>query len=259
MEAYLYCDDKLQKQNSLYEALHVSLKGNDIISIVGGGGKTSLMFHLAKEFADLGKKVIVTTSTHIARPLDERLLIAETVQDIADTISKGNIVVAGRITEEGKLKALPQQEIHKLAEYADILLIEADGAKRLPLKVPAEHEPVIIPETNLVIACAGLDSIGTPLIRNCFRWELAVRILKKEGEDLIFHRDLANILSSPLGSKKNVEDREYRIVLNKADDEIRKRDGIKVIQYLPEELGKNCLVTTFKRKEDFIQQGAADL
>lgn len=243
MEVYLYRSEGLQKQNSLSSALHMNLKGNDIISIVGGGGKTSLMFHLAGEFAGMGKRVIVTTSTHIARPPENMAFITELAEAQA---AKGKIIVAGRAVTERKLKGLPQQDIHKLAEYADIVLIEADGAKRLPLKVPEAHEPVIIPETDLVIACAGLDSIGTRLMENCFRWELASQLLKKDGKALISHKDLADILSNSWGSRKAVGDRDYRIVLNKADDEAGKEDGIKVIKNLPEYLRGDCLVTTFK-------------
>ena len=50
----------------------------------------------------------------------------------------------------------------KLMELAEqiLVLIEADGARRLPLKVPAEHEPVIPEMTTHVLSVYGLDSIG---------------------------------------------------------------------------------------------------
>lgn len=37
----------------------------------------------------------------------------------------------------------PEEKLEELRGLADVLLIEADGAKRLPLKVPGEREPVI--------------------------------------------------------------------------------------------------------------------
>ena len=46
---------------------------------------------------------------------------------------------------------------------SDILLVEADGARGLPLKAPYEHEPVIPPETSLVIPIASLSVLGQPL------------------------------------------------------------------------------------------------
>jgi molybdenum cofactor cytidylyltransferase len=46
---------------------------------------------------------------------------------------------------------------------SDVLLIEADGARRLPLKAPYDHEPVIPPDTSLVVPVAGMDVLGQPL------------------------------------------------------------------------------------------------
>ena len=37
-----------------------------IAAFTGGGGKTTLIYYLAEKFAGEGKKVIVTTTTHMA-------------------------------------------------------------------------------------------------------------------------------------------------------------------------------------------------
>lgn len=50
--------------------------------------------------------------------------------------------------------------MQKLLKQFDVILIEADGSKRLPLKVPSETEPVLVPQTGLIIACAGLTAAG---------------------------------------------------------------------------------------------------
>ena len=39
-----------------------------VVSFVGGGGKTSLLFRFAEELHACGKRVIVSTSTHMFRP-----------------------------------------------------------------------------------------------------------------------------------------------------------------------------------------------
>ena len=46
---------------------------------------------------------------------------------------------------------------------ADIVLIEADGAKRMPCKAPAAHEPVLLPQCDTVLAVAGLSALRHPL------------------------------------------------------------------------------------------------
>lgn len=49
----------------LFEYLN---QGKHIVAFVGAGGKTTIMCQLAKHFAKLGRRVIVTTSTHIWKP-----------------------------------------------------------------------------------------------------------------------------------------------------------------------------------------------
>ena len=44
----------------------LSLPERGIISVIGGGGKTSVIAHLADEFCREGKTVLCTTTTHIA-------------------------------------------------------------------------------------------------------------------------------------------------------------------------------------------------
>ncbi len=46
----------------------LGIEKNDVVSIAGAGGKTSLMFRLAEEAKGLGFKVLVTTSTKIFVP-----------------------------------------------------------------------------------------------------------------------------------------------------------------------------------------------
>ena len=50
----------------LLEVLAVNTEKISTIAVVGGGGKTSLIFRLMESFVSIGKKVIVTTTTHMA-------------------------------------------------------------------------------------------------------------------------------------------------------------------------------------------------
>lgn len=245
------CMDTWREGDSLREALKLPVKAPLILSLVGGGGKTSVMYRLAAEYARDGKRVIVTTSTHIAYPPGYRVLLTESAKEVEGTAFQDGILVVGRPVysphEESpvKLKGMEPEEITKLSEYADVLLIEADGAKRLPLKVPASHEPVIIPATDLVIACCGLDSIGQPLSTACFRWELAGELLGVSKEHLITSTDAARILTAQWGAKKHTEGMEYRIVLNKADTKERVAIGIDLYKELERISKENTIITSF--------------
>lgn len=248
MIAEVYEKGTLVPRKTLWEALKTEEKHRIIISFVGAGGKTSLMYQLAKELAAMGKQVIVTTSTHIRKPSNLPVCVIREASEVKTKINKNNwnqgILVVGRDCGS-KLSGLPPSQISELGNYADVLLIEADGAKGLPLKVPAGHEPVLIPETDLVIASAGLDSIGSALQKSCFRWEIAVERLQAEPDHLLTEKDMAIILTESWGAKKAIGNAAYRIVLNKADSTERKKQAIEVLRQIQGRQAEICLVTSF--------------
>lgn len=150
-----------------------------IIALIGGGGKTTLMYHLAHELTALGKRVACTTTTHIMRP-DEEFPFPVFGTPLPDNPQK--------------LSALPPDELTKIINKFDVVIIEADGSRGLPLKLPAEHEPVIPPQTDLVLCIAGLDAIGKPLGKICHRSDIVGHFLEKSPDELISADDVARIL-----------------------------------------------------------------
>lgn len=276
MQAYMECSGILLKQGSLREALGLSLNCHRVISFVGAGGKTSLMYHLADELAGLSKRVIVTTSTHIAFPEKKKVICPENLscmnkdsweevwnelrtaggmgtggapEILEESEELPGYLVVGRPAVQGKLKGFDVWEIGKLLDFTDFLLIEADGAKRLPLKVPAKHEPVIIPETDFVVACAGLDCVNQPLESSCFRFKEAELLLGKPGSLGITAKDVAAIMTSEAGSRKQVGDRDYCVVLNKADNQERMDMALEIAGYMKAEISRDL---SGKENEDRI-------
>lgn len=155
----------------LREALRV--QRGDVVAFVGAGGKTSALFRLAAELRTEGWRVLVTTTTHMARaearraPLAVPLGVNVTHDIIRDWLNQHGLVflysaddLAGQ-----KVIGLHPDMIAGLVDSvnSDVLLIEADGARRLPLKAPYDHEPVIPPDTSLVVPVAGIDALGQPL------------------------------------------------------------------------------------------------
>lgn len=242
---YCYHQGEGVRQSSLWKALRIPDSSHLVISLTGAGGKTSVMYRLADEAASAGKKVIVTTSTHIFCPEDRQVKLAQRADEVRDTKWASSVLVVGRSCGQEKLMGLPEEEIPGLAQYADILLVEADGAKRLPLKIPGLREPVIIPGTDLVIGCAGLDSIGQSFKEACFRCELAVELCGKQMHDLIEKQDLSLILTSEAGTYKGATGLEYRIVLNKADEGQRIKVGCEVAEQIYGKNGMLCAITSF--------------
>ena len=192
------------------------------ICLVGGGGKTTLLYELAEHFAAQGRRVLVLTSTHILQP--DALVYAENAVAARALWQRGSYAVIG--TPEpasGKLTLPPMALYAELWQQADIILCEADGAKRLPCKLPAAHEPVLLPECDIVLAVAGADALGRALGEVCFRFELAqcwltdAAGLETLGAVKIDAELLACLLTDERGARKNVGSRAYYVILNKCD------------------------------------------
>ena len=149
-----------------------------------------------------------------------------------------------------KLKALPGTELHAYQKRAKQILVEADGAKRLPLKVPAEHEPVIPSQTGHVVSVYGLDAIGRTLESTCFRWERAAQILEKGGEEFVTAKDIAILASSHKAGRKGCPPyAQYTVVLNKADSASKREAALEVCRELNVRGVENIVVTSLHSKK----------
>ena len=186
------------------------------ICLIGGGGKTTVMYELAAAWADCGRKVLVLTSTHILCPADGSF--AADVPAVQNLWQQRRYAVIG--TPElatGKLTAPLQSVYEALKLQADVILCEADGSRHHPCKVPAEYEPVLLPDCDMVLAVAGMDALGNSLQQACQRPQLAAELLGCSAEKIIDAQMLASLLLSEQGARKNVGTRTYYIVLNKCD------------------------------------------
>jgi probable selenium-dependent hydroxylase accessory protein YqeC len=187
-----------------------------VICLVGGGGKTTVMYELAAAYAMQGRRVLVCTSTHIQQP--QAAVWAKCVQEAQGLWRSGSYAVIGEAeVQTGKLTAPSQKLYAVLAQESDIVLCEADGAKRLPCKLPAAHEPVLLTDCDIVLAVAGMDALDKTLAEACFRPQLAEKLFAKQLCDVIDERFLAQVLLSPQGTRKNVGEHAFFIVLNKCD------------------------------------------
>lgn len=186
------------------------------ICLVGGGGKTTVMYELAAAWAACGRRVLVLTSTHILQPADGSFA--------ADAAAVHNLwqqrryaVIGTPELSTGKLTAPPQDLYEALQLQADVILCEADGSRHHPCKVPAEYEPVLLPDSDIVLAVAGMDALGHSLAQACQRPQPAAALLGCSLDSVIDAQMLASLLLSEQGSRKNVGTRTYYIVLNKCD------------------------------------------
>lgn len=187
-----------------------------IVSLVGAGGKTTLLYALAQIGAENGFRTLITTTTHILEP--QNGCYAESAAQIHRLWAERKPAVVGMRTAEGKLKALPTEILEAYLKDADLVLIEADGAKRHPCKAPRAHEPVLLPQCDTVLGVFGLKSIGQTLETACFGLEEAKQLLEiSETGHLITPTDGVKLLSSSDGARKNVENRSYYAMIHQCD------------------------------------------
>ena len=210
---------------TLKDSLRLPERG--IFALIGGGGKTSSMYRLAQEYAREGKTVLCTTTTHIMAPqppFPTALLLEEDTPLARAQLLEGwaalgtPILTFARRTGQDKLCAPDQAFWSWCSTAADIVRIEADGARHLPFKAPAEHEPVVPPCTTRVIGVAGADALLQPIAQFCHRPQLVSALLDLPPESPLTPAGMAQVILSPAGYQKAVRGaRPFALILNKCD------------------------------------------
>jgi probable selenium-dependent hydroxylase accessory protein YqeC len=198
-----------------------------VIALVGGGGKTSLMYALAREMVCRGGLVVTTTTTKIFPPGPEEsphLLLREEDPSLASLpellATFSHVTVAdGRDSATGKLRGVTEDDIATCTNAAQWVVVEADGAAGHPVKAPAQWEPVIPARTDLVIVLIGLDCLGKPVGEDAvFRLPQFCEATGLVSGDKITPEALARLVNHKNGGLKGVSS-TTRVVpfLNKMD------------------------------------------
>ena len=222
---------------TLYQAL--GLKGSGVISIVGAGGKTSLMFRLAHEISGLDQSVLTTTTTKIMMPRRSQsshvilTTSSRTLIDNAGELLKESFHISAaspRLPEhQGKIAGFPVEFIDeiRLSGCFKWILVEADGAAQKPLKAPADHEPVIPGSSNRVVGVVGLAAIGKPLQADwVFRHERYASITGLSEGMPVTPASVVKAVTHPAGIFKGCPSRALKILfLNTAGDNRRLETG----------------------------------
>ena len=165
-----------------------------IIAVVGAGGKTTRIHKLAEQYRKLGKKVLVTTTTHMY--LEDGCVLSGNVEEIIEKLNTCEYCMAG-VEEENdrrKIKELPQNVYKEVCEYADVVLVEADGSKGMPVKFPADYEPVIPDNVTEIHIVMGLRGIGHPIKDVCHRIDQVLKCLKVTEDTLLTMEHLQRLV-----------------------------------------------------------------
>lgn len=214
-------------------------KNPKVISIVGAGGKTSCIRQLADDYLRGGKRVIVTTTTRIYEPKEQKYFASD-LEAIRRNLDEFNFAVAGVSAEEKKIKGVCDEVFSEMTGLADVVLNEADGSRHLPLKAPIYGEPVLPEQTDMMVVVAGMSCLNRPLSEVVFRTERVKEILNTDDNHLITPADVARVLW-----KGYLKNRAYPavVLLNQVDTEKLKEKAEKVAFLLP---SFRCVMTSLK-------------
>lgn len=157
-----------------------------VISIVGCGGKSTLLKYLSKTFPY--KKILVTTSTKMYK---KQLEFADYINHT--TYENPGIYAIYKEFDEEKCTSIGYENLLKIHKLFDLVIIEADGCKCLPIKLSnRENEPVIYNFTTHTIGIINLDFLNVPLnVNNTFNYEITKETTysKRAIDDFIYNKD----------------------------------------------------------------------
>jgi molybdenum cofactor cytidylyltransferase len=247
--SFIFTASKDEFKMRLAQALRLVCEGESRpaavprLALVGAGGKSTALFQLARQ---LPPPVLLTSTTHLAEEqlrMADRHLYVDGPEDLADlerALPTGVTLLTGRGDEIRRTGGLPGPALQRLLELADErqvpLLLEADGARMLPLKAPAGHEPAIPAFANMVVVVVGLSVLGKPISPEWVHRPERFQELSGASQDSEITLDLVErILLHPAGGLKNIPGGARRVVLlNQADTpELMERGRLLADRLLP--------------------------
>lgn len=93
--------------------------GPFVVSLAGAGGKTSTIRRLAWEAVGRGLKVLVVTTTHMARPGAFGVFDGN-AEEISTVLERRSLAVAGRPAEKGKITFTGWELYKEACSLADL-------------------------------------------------------------------------------------------------------------------------------------------
>ena len=204
---------------NIVDALGIAPSG-ELVAIVGGGGKSSLMFALAGLLPGRG---VMTTTTRI---FSEQMSSAAEVCTLADADWRAQLdrfesglLVVGRVEGERAVGVEPGLPAEMLAHpRVDWVVVEADGSRMLPVKAPADHEPVVPEQTSLLVCVVGIDALADSIDRVAHRPERVADITGLAPSEHLTPEALGRLVSSPRGGLKGAPaGARFAVLINKVE------------------------------------------
>jgi probable selenium-dependent hydroxylase accessory protein YqeC len=217
----------MKSVSDLFSALDMGPR--ELVALVGGGGKTSLLFALAEELHQGKKRVVTSTTTKVGHREAQRspcIVFTGSGPSWKDKLSEGlqnhgHVFLARGLLDSGKVDGIGPSIANEMYQGGgiDYIILEADGSSGRPVKAPADHEPVIPSSSTKVVAMLGLEAIGAQMGPEVvFREDLFSKLTGLESGEQLTPTVLARLFLKPEGLFKGTPSSAKKMVfLNKQD------------------------------------------
>jgi molybdenum cofactor cytidylyltransferase len=246
-------------------AAALGMRHDEVVALVGGGGKTTAMFRLAREMAARGGTAITTTTTRIfgaqisLSPVSVPAVEATRERVWAALAAHRQVLVVGATeADSGKAEGVSLDLFQRLRAWCPEACIvnEADGSRMRPFKAPAAYEPVIPPDTTLVVVLVGADVFGTPLdADHVHRPELVTALSGAPAGAVVTPDIVARVVAHPAGGCKGVPAHaRVAVLINKADRLPDRTPAHETAARLLREPAIHCVLLTSLQAEEPVME-----
>lgn len=134
------------------------------ITLIGGGGKSTLLEKLGIELSLQHQKVLLTSTVKSGPTSLIPIQCLQPTDRIQPLLNQHNpLFVMKEKVEKEKYIGFAASEIASWVSSVDYCLIEGDGARKLPLKAHTDYDPNIPDYSDQVIIIIGADVVDTSL------------------------------------------------------------------------------------------------
>jgi probable selenium-dependent hydroxylase accessory protein YqeC len=151
----------------------LNITPSQCVSIMGAGGKSTLMNRLADELIVRGCTVVLSSTTNYHRPDSlqaEQILLTREVPEWPEKLRAlaqrwNRLLILHHHLGAAMVKGIDVAAVHTIHEHIPdaIIIVKTDGARKRWFKAPNRSEPVVPPWSQLAITVVNCAIVGQPL------------------------------------------------------------------------------------------------
>jgi probable selenium-dependent hydroxylase accessory protein YqeC len=151
----------------------LNIKPSQCVSIMGAGGKSTLMNRLADELIVLGRTLVLTSTTNYHRPKalqSEQILLTRDAPDWQEKLRLlarrwNRLLLLHHDLGDAMVRGIDVTSVRTIHEQIPeaIVIVKTDGARKRWFKAPNRSEPVVPPWSQVCITVVNRAILGQPL------------------------------------------------------------------------------------------------